>query len=231
MARTSGLSAGLPRQEPGTRPSNALKYELYAEGKLSGDGSSFTISFEAGKQLFGGESLGAPFNVYAPGNYYNKASKAFEPVKAWAFAVSAGDSLDYHWPLEAFEGEHYHLRIYGPNGFFREFYGNKAGPSVEVICQPIMEGKEILDDMNIEIKNSSRQEVKLKVRDYKYRKEETEVVLKAGSGQLFMLPAKSSRGWYDFTVQSLDADNLSIRYAGRLETGADRTSDPFMAGV
>jgi phospholipase C len=94
-----------------------------------------------------------------------------------------------------------------------------------------MEGKEILDDMNIEIKNSSRQEVKLKVRDYKYRKEETEVVLKAGSGQLFMLPAKSSRGWYDFTVQSLDADNLSIRYAGRLETGADRTSDPFMAGV
>lgn len=83
----------------------------------------------AGNEIFGNNSAGSPFTVYAIGNYTAKGgntnSKYAEPRRVWQFAVKAGDSVMYEWPLQDFENENYHLRLYGPNGFFREFAGTK----------------------------------------------------------------------------------------------------------
>src|SRR5690606_33232862 len=119
-------------QEPGTKPSNGLKYDLHADGKISTDGKNFVITFIASQDVFGKEALGSGFNVYAPGNYLNQKTNAFEPVKTWAFAVKSGDSISYEWPITEFENGLCHLRVYGPNGFYREFKGMAYASKIEL---------------------------------------------------------------------------------------------------
>lgn len=125
----------LPQQESGVRSSCALPYQLRAEGKLSDDKKTFEIVFNASNELFGTQSAGSPFNVYAPGKYASNNEsnqKLYEDVKAWAYAVRAGGELKAQWPLENFENNLYHLRVYGPNGFFREFSGSKNDPLIRI---------------------------------------------------------------------------------------------------
>ena len=45
-----------------------------------------------------------------------------------------------------------------------------------------------------------------------------------------MLPLGASGGWYDFSVRVNGQADFSRRFAGRMETGADSTSDPAMHG-
>ena len=123
----------LSQQEHGIRNSCALPYQLNADGELSDDKKTFEIIFSAENELPGMQSDGSPFNVYAPGKYASKDnSKIYENVKAWSYAVRMGDKLKAQWPLENFENDSYHLRVYGPNGFFREFIGDKNDPAVSV---------------------------------------------------------------------------------------------------
>lgn len=233
-ARTLGQSSSpsmLPQQEPGTKPSNALKYELYADGRVSDDGKNFIIRFKAAKDIFKAEALGSAFNVYAPGNYWHKAKQTFEPVSVWAFAVKAGDEIAYHWPLASFEGTQYHLQVYGPNGFFREFIGNKADNGIEASCKPMIESKKPNGQLAVSIKNRSNQTLKLKWEDDKYQKKEKTFDLKPGAEERFTLDTASSHGWYDFSVFSPAMKSIKVRYTGRLETGANSISDPYMGRV
>lgn len=221
----------LPQQEVGTKPSNALKYELYADGRLSDDGKNFVIRFECAKAIFGDAALGSGFNVYAPGNYLNKQTQRFEPVKTWAFAVKAGSVLEHHWPLEAFEGELYHLRVYGPNGFYREFVGEKTDPSIQLTCAPVKNGKALTGQLKVEVKNTSQRSLKLRLSVSKYQRREEVFDVRAGATSSLNIDTTSAQGWYDFTILPPDADSAHIRYAGRLETGAESISDPFMGGI
>ena len=220
----------LPQQEPGTKPSNALKYEHYVHGKVDEDGKNFVIRFKAAQDIFGEEALGAPFNVYAPGNYWNKEKKTFEPVSTWAFAVKSGDEIEYRWPLDAFEGAQYHLRVYG-NGFFREFAGNKSGPGIEVICKPLKRGRKVSGKLRVNIKNQSKEALKLKLVEDKYQKKEKDFNLHPEEEKDVTLNTTANHGWYDFSVLSPGLKSLKIRYAGRLETGQDSISDPYMGRV
>lgn len=221
----------LPRQEPGTKPSNALKYELYADGGVSDDGKSFVISFKAARGLFGEKALGSGFNVYAPGSYWNKGRKRFEPVRTWAFAVRSGDVVQYQWPMEHFEGDQYHLRVYGPNGFFREFIGNKSRRGVAVSCEQGRHGKKSADQFKISIRNPERESLKMILTENKYRKKEMAFELKPGATESFTLDFAGSGGWYDFSLFSPGVKDIVLRYAGRLETGEDSISDPYMGSV
>ena len=229
-ARESGKNSALsilPEQEPGTKPSNGLKYELHVDGRISDDGKDFTIRFQSAKEIFGDEALGAPFNVYAPGSYWNKENETFEPVKTWSFAVKSGDVIEYNWPLSAFEGDQYHLRVYGPNGFFREFFGSNHG-RLEVICGGVRKGKRVTGQLKINVKNSGKQKLRLQLVDNKYQNISKDFDLKSGATEYITLETSSVYGWYNFVVRSLDSENHRIHYAGRVETGADTISDPYM---
>jgi phospholipase C len=221
------MLSALPVQEPGTKPSNALKYELHADGRLSDDGSNFIITFRSAKDFFGEEALGSGFNVYAPGIYWNKVTESFEPVKTWAFAVKAGTEIEYHWPLQSFQDDHYHLRVYGPNGFFREFRGKRAG-AIEVSCEPVKRGKKMSRQLKINITNPGEQALSLRLTEDKYEKNETGFSLKPGSRKTITIDTASSQGWYDFRILSAEPADLLVCYAGRLETGQDSISDPYM---
>ena len=220
----------MPKQEPGTKPSNALKYELYTDGKLSDDSKNFIIKFQAAQNIFGEEALGAPFNVYAPGNYLNKETKKFEPVKSWAFAVKSGDEIEYQWPIEAFENGQYHLKVYGPNGYFREFMGDVNGPKIEIACEQIKENKKFTSKLKVSIKNTDKsQGVKLNLIESTYQQKDRFLEIAAASQESFTIDTTPNNGWYEFFIQSQKTANFEICYAGRLENGETRITDPSMA--
>lgn len=218
-------------QEKGTKPSNGLKYDLHADGKLSPDGKKFILTFTASQDSFGKEALGSAFHVYAPGNYLNPKTSAFEPVKTWAFAVKSGDSISYEWPISEFENGTPHLRVYGPNGFYREFKGFAPTSNPEITAKPVLKNGKITDELELMLKNPSSSTMTLQAKDNVYRKLDKEINMAAGAEASLKIDTKKHKGWYQISMSSAENPEMEITYAGRLETGKDSISDPQMGKV
>jgi phospholipase C len=205
----------LMEQEKGVRPSCALPYELYADGVV-GKGE-LVLKMRAGNDVFGKDAVGAPFIVYAPGAYKDGAGT--EVMRSWSFAVKAGDTLEYSWPLDGFEHGRYHLRLYGPNGFYRELKGVAGDPEAWCAYERDAKGR---TTGNIVVK-ADGQEITVTDNAYKQGpvKGRGSVVVRLGE----------SKGWYDFTVKLQGSEGSERRCAGRVETGKEGVSDPFMGRV
>jgi len=236
--RNPASSGLMSQQEPGICPSNPLPYELYADGKLSADKKSFEITMQAHNKIFGDQSSGSPFNIYAPGKYLSIETidgqdKVFEPVRTWHYAVTAGDSLNDEWPLSEFEDNNYHLRVYGPNGFFREFIGSINDPLLQISCgyqASRLSQKALTGNVELKITNlDPGHPVDLKITDNGYKSKP--VFKKVASEQIIVLNLKSSFGWYDFSVSVKGNPLFNMRYAGRVETGKETFTDPLMGKV
>ncbi len=233
-------SSLLPRQEAGIRNSCALPYQLVADGKLSPDKKTFDIHFAAGNKSFGGHSSGSPFYVYAPGkfaNYDDHGKKlGFETVKTWNFAVRAGDELTNQWPLGDFENDNYHLRAYGPNGFFREFSGSKNDPELLITLNyeqvKGMSGK-LSGNVLLSFKNTSTHEsYTVQVSNPGYKKKDRVIVLRRNSPVVIeSFDLTDSHRWYDLSVKIKGNNMFEKRYAGRVETGEHGKTDPAMGGI
>ena len=222
---TSGI---MPRQESGVRSACALPYELYVDGKLSDDKKVFEIQFKANNEIFGEQSLGSPFNVYAPGIYQNEA------VETWAYTASAGDALKDNWPLADFENNLYHLNVYGPNGFFREFKGTKDNPVLEITCDyehAKMNAKRLTGNIVLRVKNNSSTQQHIQITDNAYKTPlQTKTLMPAVATDI-MINLDKSRHWYDITIKIKGHDLFEASYAGHVETGEHTTSDPAMGRV
>jgi phospholipase C len=228
----------MPQQEKGIRPSNGLFYQLHAEGKLNTEKRSFDIRFESGSLVFGEKTLGSAFNVYAPGKYRQNVngSAVFRDLRTWAFAVRSADHVEYSWPLESFENNIYYLRIYGPNGFFREYKGSALDPSTDVRCNYQVDGKDQLKltgNISLMLSNSGRDPLTVLITDNAYKTGSIKKKLNTSTDQSgnINIPIDLSKqfGWYDFTVTVEGNKIFARRYAGRVETGESGFSDPFMA--
>lgn len=215
---SSGVMAA---QEKGVRMSSALPYELYSDGTLSNDKKSFVISLKAGDTFFGKSSAGSPFHVYAPCKYRG------QDVRAWSYAVAPGDELKDTWPIADFENNQYHLSVYGPNGFFREFTGNENDPSLDVrVSYERSTGNIILL-----VNNQDKQPQSIHVTDNSYKTPSVEKMIgAAGSVRIIINPGKSF-GWYDFSLSIKGNSVFKKRYAGRVETGKESKTDPLMGRV
>jgi phospholipase C len=223
-------------QEKGVRPSCGLNYQLYADGKLNLEKGSFDIRFKAGDEVFGKSSLGSPFNVYA--NRYRHSGKdglLYMDLKTWAFAVKAADQLEASWLLNEFENNIYHLCIYGPNGFFREYMGTAEDPEIQVRCTYQERQKNNLTgNIEIHFNNPSDKGYQVLITDNAYNSTAINRTLPPKTGDTdLIIPMDLSRqyGWYDFTITVEGLDKFEKRYAGRVETGRSGFSDPFMGRV
>lgn len=228
----------MPQQEPGIRDSCALPYELYVDGELTADKKSFRIQFTAADAIFGNRATGAPFNVYAPGNYLQETPNGdtkFMPVQTWPFAVEKGNKLEYEWPLAHFEDAGYHLRVYGPNGFYREFVGSDSDPELQIGCgYQKTRGliKKLSGNVEIQITNASKKKsVDMVVVDHAYGNPDQKIRIKKGKVQAVVVNCANSFGWYDFSLRLLGNSGFVRRYAGRVETGKASKTDPFMGRV
>ena len=223
----------LPKQEKGIRPACAIPYQLQVDGKLNAAKKTFEISFAAHNEIFGKQAAGAPFNVYAPGKYLQTTGQ-FEPVRTWAYVVVAGDSLTDTWPLSDFENGNYHLRVYGPNGFFREFKGNSQDPLIAITCAHHRKNKNNFSG-NIELKitNNSNQIQKIEIKDngYKTLSQPKTLEIAPGTQASFVADLGKSYGWYDLSVKITGADEFEHRFAGKPETGKAGFTDPLMGNI
>jgi len=228
-------SAYMPKQESGIRPSCALPYELYADGKLSGDKKSFEISFDNRNDVFGQQTAGAPFNVYAPGKYMHiDHPGVLDEVRTWAYGLKAGDQISDAWPLAEFENALYHLRVYGPNGFYREFMGDEKDPSVDVsVAYQHDQTKKggLTGNLELKIINASSEVYTVEITDHSYKINNHHKIARASQATTLVLDLKNSHGWYDFSVKIQGHQNFTKRYAGRVETGKSSFSDPYMGRV
>lgn len=230
------LSPYMPKQEKGIKPSCALPYQLSVDGRLSADKKSFEIKFTAADQVSGRVATGSPFNVYAPGKFRQEGEQQAEDARSWAYAVKAGDSLTDSWSLNAFEHGKYHLRVYGPNGFFREFRGDVDAPEVEIAC----EYQHDLTDSNtptgnIELKLHSLNSGKksdIEIIDNSYGINNQGLFIpNSAKSKTIILDLSKSFGWYDFSIKVKGDTAFEKRYAGRVETGRPGYSDPYMGNV
>ncbi len=224
----------MPYQEPGIRHANALPYELYAEAKLNGDKSALEIQFTAGNQVFGAKSSGAPFNVYAPGRYLQQKGNeapAFDNVRTWAYGLTAGDSLTGSWPISAFEDKNYHLQVYGPNGFFREFKGNSEDPGIHTKLSYQGNPNKLTGNAALVLENSGNKPLQIEIIDHSYKVNNHKLTVPSSGKTNLVLNLEKSFGWYDFSVKVAGSDTFEKRYAGRVETGKASFTDPFMGNV
>jgi phospholipase C len=219
-------SPSMPQQEKGIRNACALPYELYADCKMTADQKTIEITLRAGK-IFGDRSAGSPFHIYAPGKYQQ------QELQNRAYAVVAGQGLKDKWQLNDFENNAYHLQVYGPNGFFREFYGNQQDPSVEIEFDYETDAKR--DDLftgNIYIRfsNTGKQPLIFELTDNAYKAPLKSITVPpiADVTKSVIINTSKNFGWYDFSVKQKGNQQFERRYAGRVENGQPGKTDPFM---
>ena len=151
-----------------------------------------------------------------------------------AFAVRSADHVEYSWPLESFENNVYHLRVYGPNGFFRELKGSVNDPLIDVMCDYQLQTDQVklTGNIGLTLRNNGRTPLTVLITDNAYKSDPIKKTLQPSadhSGNI-TLPLDLSKqfGWYDFTVAVDGSEIFERRYAGRVETGESGFSDPFM---
>jgi len=222
-------SSKLPRQEKGIRPACALPYELHADAILTVDKKSVEITFAAKKDIHGDKAAGAPFKVYAPGSH--KKNGETGNGHNWDYAVASGSTVTDIWNLDDFENSLYNLRVYGPNGFYRELKGGNYDPAISVAIKYNAGGT----SLTLALQNSGTEKCTVQVNSNDY-KTGNQIIQLGAAGSATVVSAvtldlTASFGWYDFTV-IVDGKNIyERRYAGRIETGKNSFTDPVMGHV
>jgi phospholipase C len=215
----------LARQEPGVRRSSPLPYELAVNGELDSSRTRFTIRFEVKNKLFGARSAGSPFTVYA--------RTGDRHVEIRNYAVAAGTTVDDSWPIADFASRKYDLRVYGPNGFYREFAGSVGDPSVRIDVDYLLPAAPDVrrkPKIVARIRNNDAGRPRLiVVRDHAYGRSDIQRLVAPNTDAELQIDTVS--GWYDLAIQVDNDRQFLRRYAGRVESGSWSISDPGMAGL
>jgi len=230
IARMGEDAVVLGLQERGTRVSCPLPYELYVDGGLSADGKQFEVVFAAARNVFGENAAGSPFTVYAPVKYSDEHSKE-EICRNWFFAVKAGDRITYSWPLASFENGRYHLRVHGPNGFYREFIGTSNNRSVNVVAgyeSSRLSKARLTGNLLISLNNDGPAAKTFVISDPAYRRPVLRKVVRPGATERLVIDLKKAGGWYDTKVRLEGEPHYVCQFAGRVENGNESVTDPAM---
>ena len=198
-------------QEPGTRLSRALPYELHVDARTDGKAKTLTL-------LFGNTgSVGVVFHVYD--------KKHLDRIPR-RYTVEAGNKLHDEWNLRD-SADAYDLMVFGPNGFFRHFKGT-AGTTNEPEIRLIYDTAR--SEIRICAHNLATGEVDVSITDNAYRSGGPwRLHLGAGGISEQRLSLDGSGRWYDFTIKSTQYGEFKRQVAGRLENGKDSLSDPVSA--
>ncbi len=209
------------RQEPGTRPSCPLPYELSVNAAIHPKTNRFEITFAAKTDRFGKRSAGAAFNVYAPRGHRSLTDgSAMEMCRSWNFAVPSGSTLKYAWNPEDFADGNVLLRVYGPNGFFREFRSDSNPPVT--IRSGYRQSNVLLDVIN----TTAKHDKVIEIVDKGYGAPKRTKTIPAGGKCTVSVDTAATLGWHDFTVAVVGNSSFEMRLAGRIETGRESISDP-----
>lgn len=211
--KKEGLPTALSTlQEPGTKPACAIPYDAQVNASLNRQRSALVISFELNGKLPKTKTVGIPYIVISRSAYGERK----ELGRTWNFAVREGEPLSYSWPLDQFENSQYHLEVYGPNGFYREFKGNKG---IELELRQTEGG--------VGLRYKGAEPIVVKHASYQNKGHVVELT----PGKELFISLENSFGWYDLEITTPTDASFYHRYAGHIETGRSSQTDPLMGRV
>jgi phospholipase C len=140
--------------------------------------------------------------------------------------------------INDFENSIYHLKVYGPNGFYREVKGAADDPLVQVVFIPDLDlatYKLANKKLKLDISNLEERPITIEIKDNAYKAAQLVQTIKPTNETTIWshvtLDLVKSYGWYDFTMKISGNSTFERRYAGRVETGEPGKTDPFMGRV
>ena len=198
-------------QEPGTRPSRALPYELNVNARSVPGGAVVLTFTNTGK-------TGAVFHVY------DKRHLDRIPRR---YTVEAGKSITDTWTVLVGDHGDYELWVCGPNGFLREFKGKRAATAADPEPEVEVSYNVATRSLRLTISNPARTPHQFTAHAGTYRTDGPwEFTVAAGKRVQHTWSLVDSHQWYDFTLASNAPETFMRRFAGRLETGTHGVSDP-----
>lgn len=230
IANNPQNSNKISHQESGISVSTSIPYELYADGKLSSDKKHLVLKMKVGKEIFGNNSAGSPFAVYAGNAYKDIKQNDFQVGKVWSYAVKVGDVLEDQYDLERFKDAEYYLKVVGPNGFLREIKGSPKDSdlTLDVVYEKSKISNKATGNIQINIKNNGSKEIAIDILDNAYKNNTLSYKLTSGETKSIVLNLQKSYNWYDFSVKTGEDNAYLRRFAGHVETGTASMTDPFM---
>lgn len=189
-----------------------MPYELHANGRVDIAAGKYWVDFiNSGR-------TGAGFNVYS-------ANRNDGP---WFYTIESGKRLSDYWSAVAVTSGKYDLRVFGPNGFLREFKGDlalagtgRAQPELESIYDPA-NGRIVL-----RLRNTGNAACTLTVRPNRYSSAAARTYTIAPGATVDDAWSISGSGhWYDLSVTSNTDAGYLRRLAGHVENGFASISDP-----
>ncbi|MBO9634469.1 MAG: phospholipase C, phosphocholine-specific [Chitinophagaceae bacterium] len=217
-------AAYMAKQEAGIRSACSLPYELYAHLRKKND-NSIQVELSAGKSL-SQSSQGAPFTIYAYNLHHHQ-------VQCRSYALKAGDTITDDWDLDEFINKEYLLRVYGPNGFFREYRAHQSSPALQADCLYAKNSNLpnlFNGSLQLQLNNKTGKSLELLITDNAYKAPIQKIKLAPGKKILFIDTYKNF-GWYDSSITIKGDAAFEYRFAGHIETGKPSKTDPFMGQV
>lgn len=203
-----------PVQELGTRLSRALPYILHSSAKVD-------VATKTVKLMFSNTGThAAVFHVY------DKLNLDAIPRR---YMVEAGKQLDDVW--NASNGL-YDLWVLGPNGFHRGFAGDLVkSAQIDALPEVRVCVEECDPKLYLKVRNDAAKTAKLTVKANAYLPNKTWNIETASTEKELNWNMSDFGGWYDFTVTIEGDSTFKRRFAGRIETGKDSFSDPYMGFI
>ncbi|MFD8411266.1 phosphocholine-specific phospholipase C [Streptomyces sp. NPDC059650] len=204
-------AGALPRQEAGAKPTRALGYAPYVDGRATVSTGKFTLTFASGP------TLGAHFHS-------TSGNRTDGP---WPYTVEAGRTLSDTWSTSSSTGNTIDLTVWGPNGFLRTWKGpaKRTGPEVTARHDAAT------GNLDLTLTNSGTAAVVLTVANAYDGAATRTLRLAAGATVTHTVDLQASSRWYDVTVVSDREATFLRRFAGHVETGAPGVSDPALRTV
>ena len=203
-----------PTQEMGTRLSRALPYILHTSAKVDAKAKTVQLLFS---------NTGTHAAVF---HVYDKLNLEAIPRR---YMLEAGKQLDDIWtPTNSL----YDVWVIGPNGFHRGFSGDlnktvqiEALPEIRVCVE------ECSAKLYLKVRNDATKTAKFIVKANAYLPNKMWSIETATVEKELSWDMADFGGWYDFTVTMENDPSYKRRFAGRIETGKDSFSDPYMGFI
>jgi phospholipase C len=198
-----------PVQTAGVRPSRALAYDVRVEDA----GGAGPLRLD----LWNPGGLGVVLHAY-------DMLRMDAPPRR--YTLHAGGRLADDWPTGPYD-----VWILGPNGYHWRFTG--AGRGARVGVGVTSAGAPRVPELSVALQSNGQATNLVASEQGAGRAGETKRVTldPRTPGRTLRWALLASRGWYDLQL-SIPADPAwRVRLAGRVETGADSTSDPVMGGA
>jgi phospholipase C len=198
-------------QETGTCYSRALPYELHTSARIAASGLVTLIFSNTGSQ-------GAVFHVYDQ-LHLDRIPRRY--------TLEAGKNLSDVWNTTATDAGEYDLWVYSVNGYLRTFQGDSTAQSLSAFAPELQICyAPCTSQIYVKVDNSGSELGTVSVSANTYRTDGPwSLAVPAGLSESLNWNIAASGCWYDF---SIEARNFARRFAGRMETGHDGSSDPAM---